>query len=43
MLHAQGTVLTTEYAETGTRVRALVTTEIQSQFAPFLALPVVAS
>ena len=43
MLHAQGTVLTTEYAETGTRVRALVTTEIQSQFAPFLALPAVAS
>jgi GTP-binding protein HflX len=43
VLHAQGTVLSTEYAETGTRVRALVTAEIQSQFTPFLVLPAVAS
>ncbi|MDY7527185.1 MULTISPECIES: GTPase HflX [unclassified Cryobacterium] len=42
MLHAQGTVLTTDYAETGTRVRALVTTEIQSQFAPFAVAPAAA-
>ncbi|MCI4660123.1 GTPase HflX [Cryobacterium breve] len=39
ILHAQGTILSTDYAETGTRVRALVTTEIQSLFAPFLLAP----
>ena len=35
VLHEQGTVLATAYAETGTQVTALVTAEIQAQFAPF--------
>ncbi|MFT2817706.1 GTPase HflX [Leifsonia sp. A12D58] len=35
VLHEQGKVLSTEYAESGTKVRALVTPEIQAQFAPF--------
>ena len=35
VLHDQGRVLSTEYAESGTKVRALVTPEIQPQFAPF--------
>ncbi|TFC43845.1 GTPase HflX [Cryobacterium sp. TMT1-21] len=41
LLHDQGQVLATEYAETGTRVTALVTAEIQPQFADFVVLPAV--
>ncbi|MCY7288871.1 MAG: GTPase HflX [Cryobacterium sp.] len=41
VLHEQGTVLATEYAETGTQVTALVTAEIQAQFAPFTVRPAV--
>jgi GTP-binding protein HflX len=36
LLHEQGTVISTRYAETGSRVSALVTPEIQPQFAPFV-------
>jgi GTP-binding protein HflX len=36
VLHEQGKVVSTTYAENGTRVNALVTAEIQSQFAPFV-------
>jgi GTP-binding protein HflX len=41
ILHEQGSVLSTEYAETGTKVKALVTAEIRDQFALFLSLPAV--
>ncbi|HSP76704.1 MAG TPA: GTPase HflX, partial [Cryobacterium sp.] len=41
VLHEQGTVLATEYAETGTRVTAFVTAEIQAQFEPFAVRPAV--
>ncbi|MBC7440958.1 MAG: GTPase HflX [Ramlibacter sp.] len=41
LLHDQGQVLSTEYAETGTRVTALVTAEIQPQFAAYVVLPAV--
>ena len=42
VLHEQGTVLATAYAETGTQVTALVTAEIQAQFAPFAVRAAVA-
>ncbi|TFC76931.1 GTPase HflX [Cryobacterium cheniae] len=42
VLHEQGTVLATEYAETGTRVTALVTAEIEPQFEPFVVRPAAA-
>ena len=42
VLHEQGTILSTEYAETGTEVTALVTEEIQAQFEPFAVRPAVA-
>ncbi|TFD05297.1 GTPase HflX [Cryobacterium sinapicolor] len=42
VLHEQGTVLDTLYAETGTQVTALVTKEIQAQFEPFAVRPAVA-
>ncbi|TFC25901.1 GTPase HflX [Cryobacterium sp. TMT2-18-3] len=41
VLHDQGTVLSTVYAETGTRVTALVTDEIRSLFEPFAVPPAV--
>ncbi|TFB55687.1 GTPase HflX [Cryobacterium sp. TMT2-17-1] len=41
VLHDQGTVLSTEYAETGTRVTALVTDEIRALFEPFAVPPAV--
>ncbi|TFD33868.1 GTPase HflX [Cryobacterium sp. TMT1-19] len=41
VLHDQGTVLSTEYAETGTRVTALVTDEIRALFEPFAVRPAV--
>ncbi|HSP52134.1 MAG TPA: GTPase HflX, partial [Cryobacterium sp.] len=41
VLHEQGTVLDTEYAETGTQVTALVTAEIQAQFESFTVRPAV--
>ncbi|HZK58663.1 MAG TPA: GTPase HflX [Cryobacterium sp.] len=37
LLHEQGRVLSTHYVETGSQVKALVTPEIQAQFAPFLS------
>ncbi len=39
LLHDQGRVLSTVYAETGSQVKALVTPEIQAQFTPFLSVP----
>jgi len=39
LLHEQGRVLSTVYAETGSQVKALVTPEIQPQFTPFLSVP----
>ncbi|WP_022887000.1 GTPase HflX [Glaciibacter superstes] len=36
VLHEHGRVLSTSYAETGTRVRAMVTPEIEPQFTPFV-------
>ncbi|MEO6199776.1 MAG: GTPase HflX [Cryobacterium sp.] len=41
LLHDQGKVLSTVYAETGTQVSALVTPEIQTQFTPYLSVPAV--
>ncbi|TFC35667.1 GTPase HflX [Cryobacterium sp. TMT2-14] len=41
VLHDQGTVLSTEYAETGTQVTALVTDEIRALFEPFAVPPAV--
>ena len=41
VLHDQGTVLSTEYAETGTRVTALVADEIRALFEPFAVPPAV--
>jgi GTP-binding protein HflX len=41
VLHEQGRVISTEYAETGTRVSALVTAEIKSQFEPFVFTPAI--
>ena len=41
VLHDQGTVLSTVYAETGTRVTALVTDEIRALFEPFAVPPAV--
>jgi GTP-binding protein HflX len=43
LLHEQGRVLTTSYAETGTQVKALVNPEIQPQFAAFVTTPAVSS
>ncbi|TFD76267.1 GTPase HflX [Cryobacterium fucosi] len=42
-LHEQGQVLSTEYAETGTQVTALVTPGIQTQFTPFAVRPAVSA
>jgi GTP-binding protein HflX len=42
LLHEQGRVLTTRYDETGSQVKAMVTPEIQPQFAPFLHAPAIA-
>ncbi|TFB56031.1 GTPase HflX [Cryobacterium tagatosivorans] len=42
LLHDQGRVLSTVYAETGSQVRALVTPEIQPQFTEFLSVPAIA-
>ncbi|TFD40724.1 GTPase HflX [Cryobacterium sp. Sr8] len=42
LLHDQGRVLSTVYAETGSQVKALVTPEIQAQFTPFLSVPAIA-
>lgn len=41
LLHEQGRVLATSYAETGTQIKALVNPEIQPQFAPFAVTPAV--
>ncbi|KGJ79026.1 GTP-binding protein [Cryobacterium roopkundense] len=41
LLHDEGRVVSTEYVETGTRVNAFVTPEIEPQFTPFLSLPAV--
>ncbi len=43
VLHDQGQVLSTEYAETGTAVTALVTPDIQAQFGPFIIRPAVSA
>jgi GTPase len=43
VLHEQGRVVATEYAETGTRVSALVTAAIKSQFEPFAVSPAIAA
>ncbi|MDJ0324030.1 GTPase HflX [Cryobacterium sp. PH31-AA6] len=43
VLHDQGQVLSTEYAETGTVVTALVTPDIQAQFGPFIVRPAVSA
>jgi GTP-binding protein HflX len=37
LLHDQGRVLSTAYAETGTQIKALVNPEIEPQFTPFVA------
>ncbi len=39
ILHEQGRVLATVHGETGSQVKALVTPELQAQFAPFLSVP----
>jgi GTP-binding protein HflX len=43
VLHDQGQVLSTEYAETGTAVAARVTPDIQAQFGPFIVRPAVSA
>ncbi|MFC6357247.1 GTPase HflX [Luethyella okanaganae] len=41
VLHEKGRVISTDYAETGTRVTALISPELEAQFRPFLASSVV--
>lgn len=41
LLHDQGRVLTTSYAESGTLIKALVNPEIRPQFAPFAVTPAI--
>jgi GTP-binding protein HflX len=43
LLHDQGRVLSTSYAESGTLVKALVNPEIRPQFAPFAVDPAVSA
>ncbi|HYI34501.1 MAG TPA: GTPase HflX [Glaciibacter sp.] len=41
LLHEQGRVLVTSYAESGTLIKALVNPEIRPQFAPFAVTPAI--